>query len=439
MLLFSLIKQVRIQKRQACLSYGEIRVLQRKKFLQLVQFAVEHSSYYKKIIKKHGIDIAECKPEDFPILTKEDLINNFDEIVTDKQITKKKIEKFLLTSQNPTDFFLDKFIVIRTSGSTGAPGYYVYTVPDFVKGVAASTRVFGTKFFQKLAYIGAINGHFGGITIVNAARQIPLLYREVQTFDINQPFPSIIEKLNAMQPTNVTAYAFALRELAKAQREGKLRIHPRFIQSGGEPLGTEDKRYIQDVFQVEVANVYASSEHLLMGIGRDSFGGMYLMEDSLIFEICETYINVTNLYNYLLPLIRYRMSDRLQTVADTTHQFPFTKIKEIVGRNEFVPVFLNDDGREDLISPLILVDFYAEHLQRFQFHIINNRQFIFKACLDSGITEKQKERAVKQIEKNLKTLLAGKRMTKVAFEIKLVDQLWVDPKTGKFRLFIKTR
>src|SRR5258708_642793 len=237
-----------------------------------------------------------------------------------------------------------------------------------------------------------------------------------------------------MQPTIISGYAFALRELAKAQKEGKLSIKPQIIQSGGEPLSQENKTYIQDTFNVEVVNVYASSEHLLTGIGKRNFQGMYLMEDNLIFEIHPQYTNITNLYNYTLPLIRYQMSDWLLPITDTTKNMPFIKIKNIVGRNEHIPLFINDKGEEDFISPHIIGEFYVEHLTSFQFHILDKKSFVYKATLEKNITEIEKKQVIKDIEKNLKNILREKMMTKVKFTIEIVNQIWADPKTGKFKL-----
>ncbi len=437
MLLFSLLKQALINKKTLRFSKEQIKKLQRKKFLTLVQYAAEHSRYYQNIITQNNIDITNCRPEDFPLLTKEKLIDHFDEIVTNKQITKEKISKFLQTSKDSNDLFLNKYYVIHTSGSSGTIGYYVYSQKELAQGIAYSTRVNGIKLFQKIAFIAATKGHFAGITMLNAARKLPILYTDVQAFDINSPFATIIEKLNGMQPTILSGYAFALKKLADAQLHGKLHIKPILLQSGGEPLSTQDKIYIQKTFAAPVANIYASSEHLFMGIGRDSFNGMYLMEDNLYFEFQANGIRVTNLFNYTLPLIRYQMSDQLEPMNDISPKMPFTKVKEIVGRNEYVPIFINDKNEEDFISPILLVEFFVKNLTQFQFHLIDKNHFIFKACIDTGIKEQEREETVKIIKNKLHGILKEKLMNNVKFEIQIVKHLWADPKTGKFRLITK--
>lgn len=437
MLLIHLLPLLYQSKKNLSLSPEQIKNLQRKKFLSLVAYASEHSPYYKKIVKERNINIKNCTPEDFPVLTKSTLIENFDEIITIRDVTRAKLAAFLETSKDPDELYLNKYYIMHTSGSSGTIGYYAYNKKEFIRGIVPATRAYGIKFFQKVAYIAATKGHFAGITMVSLAKHLYPLYSNVQTFDINGPFSEIIMKLNNLQPTVVNGYAFALHKLAEAQKEGRLTIKPYILQSGGEPLSTQDKNYIQNVFKAPVVNIYATTEHLIMGLGRDTYQGMYLMEDNLIFEIYPEYTNVTNLYNYTLPLIRYQMSDHLETIADDIHRFPFIKIKEIVGRNEYVPIFTNDDGQDDFISPIVLVEFYVQHLMKFQIHIKSKREFICKVILEDGLTAIEKSKIIEEITFKLKEMLSEKKMMKVKFTVEIVEQLWVDPKTGKFKLIIK--
>jgi phenylacetate-coenzyme A ligase PaaK-like adenylate-forming protein len=433
---FNLFKAALRQKRALRLSRGQIKQLQQQKFLKLAQFAAEHSPYYRRVIREHGIDVRHCRPEDFPVLTKPLLIEYFDEIVTDRAITKAKIAGFLEHSTDPSDLLLGKYTVIHTSGSSGTVGYYVYSQSELVAGLAASTRANGLHWRQTVAYVGATHGHFAGVTMLNMAKKLPLLYKQVQLFDINAPFAETIEAINEQQPMVLGGYAFALRKLAEAQRQGSLRITPAIIQSGGEPLSTADKDYIQTVFGAPVVNVYASSEHLLMGLGRDSFGGMYLMEDSLVFELQPAGARITNLYNYTLPLIRYQMSDHLEPMADATQIMPFTKVKEVVGRQEAVPVFLNDRDEEDFISPILLVEFFVKGLAQFQIVLESKRAFVFRACLEPNLSQAQQGEVAEHITAALQAILAEKLMTRVTFKVELHDQLRPNPRTGKFALIV---
>jgi len=423
-------------RRNIFLTKNDIKKLQQKKFMQLVHYVEQYSPYYKEIIKKNHIDIANCKPEDFPVLTKAELLKHFDQIVTDRKITREKIEKFLEKSKNPEELFLNKYYVIHTSGSSGTISYYVYSPKELLAGASLATRADGINFFQTLAYIAATEGHFAGVTMASITKKLPLLYKKVEIMDINAPFSNILKKLNILQPDIVSGYAFALRKIADAQQDKKINISPRLFLSGGEPLSKEDKEYIQQTFHAPLINVYASSEHLYMGLGRDSFSGMYLMEDNLIFELHPTYTIITNLFNYTLPLIRYQMHDQLAVINDTIRAMPFLKVKETFGRNEKVPIFYNDLGQEDFINPIVLVEFFVKNVRQFQIQILNKHSFIFKVILEPHLSKQQREDTLLKIKQELFPILKEKLMTNVTFSIEEVAHLWADPQTGKFKLII---
>lgn len=437
MILLHLLKYVFHAKQEARLSKQQIKNLQIAKFRKLVQFVSQKSPYYRDIIKKYRIDINNCKPEDFPVLTKADVIEHFDRIVTDPRITKEKISRFLEESKNSNDLFLNKYYVIHTSGSSGTIGYYIYTQKEIMIGLSPLLLIGALQFFQRFGYIAAAKGHFAGITMANMAKRFPLFYRKVETFDINLPFDTIIDGLNKLNPTTVGGYAFALKRLAEAQAEGKLHIRPRLLQSGGEPLSEKDKRYIETIFKVPVTNVYAASEHMVLGVGTDVFGGMYLMENNCIFEIKQRATYVTNVYNYTLPLIRYQMTDRLEKIEDITHTLPFTKVAAIAGRNEHIPIFINDSGKEDFIHTSLIAEIYVRHVKQFQMHILSKKQFEFYICLEKSLQKREIEQTIQTIRQTLQHILDEKNMTQVTFSVKQVEHLWADPKTGKFRIIVK--
>ena len=434
--LFEMLKQVMRQKRHLRLSKAEVTQLQRQKFLQLVQYAAKNSPYYAKIIHDNHVDITNCTPEDFPVLTKAELIKHFDDIVTDRRITSAAINDFLSQSKDPNQLFLGRYIVIHTSGSSGTVGVYVYSVPEFLTGLAPNALISGVHLLQKVAFVAATRDHFAGATMASAGHRLWPLYQDVRLLDINAPFDQTINALNDQQPHMVSGYAFALRKLAEAQVAGKLHIKPISLQPGGEPLSAADKNYIQQAFGAPVANIYASSEHIIMGIGRDSFGGIYLMDDNLIFELGESEIRVTNLYNYTLPLIRYQMADQLQPLADPSPQMPFTKILDVIGRQESVPIFTNDHGAEDFISPHLLAEVWAKGLAQFQIHLTGPKSFVFRARFDDNLAAAQKQAVVQVIEAQLRAILKEKFMTTVGFQIEETAQLWADQKTGKFAFIV---
>ena len=87
-----------------------------------------------------------------------------------------------------------------------------------------------------------------------------------------------------------------------------------------------------------------------MGISKPEYGDMYLLEDDLIFELRSDHTCVTNLFNYTMPLIRYRMEDILIPVPGNDRILPFTKVQEVIGRREHTIFFSNKYGSDDFIK-----------------------------------------------------------------------------------------
>jgi|LakMenEpi03Aug12_release.lakeMendotaPanAssembly.Ray.scaffolds.fasta_scaffold103514_3 phenylacetate-CoA ligase len=227
MLLSHLIGKVLKAKKRLKLTNPQIKEHQLREFRELAKFAAQNSNFYKKIVTENNIDLEICVPEDFPILDKNTLMENWDDIVTDKQITKAKVEEFLSGSKDPGELFLNKYYVMHTSGSSGQVGYYIYSESEFAAGLSHSNRISGTIFLKKISYVGATKGHFAGATMVEATKKLFPIYSGTQMLDINDPFDQIIKALNEFQPNVLTGYSFALKKLAEAKNSGELNIHPR--------------------------------------------------------------------------------------------------------------------------------------------------------------------------------------------------------------------
>src|SRR5688572_16990873 len=111
------LEHIRNQRR----SRAEIEQRQLAKLRRLVQYAVARSPYYRDVVARHRIDVERCRLQDFPELTKAELIEHFDSIVTDPTITRAEIEAFLKRSHDPSEQFRGRYYVVYTSGTSGEP------------------------------------------------------------------------------------------------------------------------------------------------------------------------------------------------------------------------------------------------------------------------------------------------------------------------------
>jgi len=418
------------------MSREQLQARQLQKFRRLVAHVQAHSPYYAAIIQERGINVRTCVPTDFPVLTKQDTSRHFDDIVTDRRITRARIVDFVTHSSDGRDLFEGKYHVMNTSGSSGQFACHVFSHAAWISAASLGVRVAPLRLRQRVAYVGVTTGHSSGVNLAHSGNEgANKLFYQMRAYDVLQPIHDVIDDLNDFQPRVVTGYATMLKELADAQIQGRLRIRPWRVASGGEPLLPDARALIERAFHTQVMTIYASTEHLYMGLTLPGSDGMHLMEDDLIFELHEDHTCVTNLFNDTLPLIRYQMNDVLiPDEGPGKEAYPYTKVQSLVGRQENALVFINEKGRRDFIHPFIVLDLAVPGLNTWQVVMESLSSFRVLVCLEEGCNEQRSREAVERVQRHFQYILKEKQMQNVLFEIERVDFLPIDPKTGKFRI-----
>lgn len=421
-----------------------------KKFRKLVKYANANSPYYAKIIRENGISIASSVPEDFPVLTKSIAMENFDDIVTDRNIRKKEVLDFIKKSSDPRDLYLNKYRAVITSGSfgPGKEGYFVSSLKDSLRGiksilpskvsrkVSVLWKVF-LWFFKKrkrihYAFYGNVGGHNAGYDM---STKFPALFFNVKGFEINNSIAKTSKELTEFQPEVLAGFTTVLKDLGEEQFKGNLKIHPLFIIASGETVTKQDIEFLSERFPgSHVMSVYTCSEHGNMGRSNLDRETMTLYDDKLIFEFHENHTLVTNLCNYTMPLIRYQMNDVLTPVSEkNTHP---TIVKNLVSRSEITVNFINKFGNSENFTSFITRRFYVDGVRKFQMQVTSNKSFIFLACYETHLNETEKKAVLFELEKKLKNLLKIKNLENLSYHIQVVEDIPVDRKTRKFNTIV---
>jgi phenylacetate-coenzyme A ligase PaaK-like adenylate-forming protein len=424
--------------RNARRSPGEIKQLQIAKFRRLVRHAVTTSEYYRQVVADRRIDIAHCRPEEFPVMTKQILVENFDRIVTVPTITKSAVGAFLERSKDSFELFNGQYYVVMTSGTSGTRGYVAYSKRDWARGATQGLRINPPQLGKcRLAYFARTDGHHVGASFATSTQRWPLsMVYSASLFDLEEAIVAVTERLNRFRPTVLMGYPSAIAALAREQARGALDICPQWIQASGEPVTKTDREFIQSTFGVPLTNVYSCTEHMVMGFARPEFDGMYLLEDDLIFEINEDHVLVTNLFNHTTPLIRYRVNDMLTPRPDERRMFPFTKVAEIVGRGEVTATFTNRHGVDDIVSAIQVADLSADNVHAIQLRVADKTSCVVSVCLDRGLGERARTEALRAVEDGFAKLFAKKQMENVRLTIEEKADLPRDPGSGKVALVV---
>ena len=296
-----------------------------------MRVAVERSRWHRE--RLGPLDVDHLGDDELlhqlPVMTKADLMANFGEIVTDTRLSRQMCEDHLdKTSTNP--YLLGEYNVVASGGSSGQRGVFVYgwdawascytSIVRFqqrdwesdaeLRGVPRVTAVVGAA---KPTHVSAALGRT--FSTPDAPRHI---------FPVTQPLSSLVNGLNDLQPTVMMGYSSFLPRLVVEARAGRLRIAPRRVVAISEPLQPEVRTIVEQAWGAPVASGYGMSEGAFAGACGY---GLHLPDDLCLVEAVDAgsrpvgpgershHLLVTNLYNHVLPLIRYAVTDELTLVA----------------------------------------------------------------------------------------------------------------------------
>ncbi len=440
--LFDLWQLKRNEKKTA----EEISSLQTKKLKRLLHYAYEHSTYYRNSFERAGItaDMIDSTPlSAFPVMDKSVLMSQFEEIITVPNLTQEEIRSFDEKETIDKKLFQDKYHIVHSSGSTGTPKYFVYdesawnsmllgivrgalwnmTMPEIIRFLIHGPRI---------VYIAATDGRYGGSMAVGdgvngvGAKQIYL--------DINTPLDEWINTIKEFKPNMIIGYPSAVKILAELVEKGDLDLKVLRIVTCGEPLGASLRKYLESVFGSDVINFYGASESLSLGVESNPKEGMLLFDDMNIIEIQNGEMYLTCLYNFVQPLIRYRLSDQLTLKVPTAEsRYPFTRAVGLLGRNEDILWFQDGNGKQEFLHPLAVEGFCIEGLRDYQFRQISPDTFEMLAEVSDSTLQKTVE---SEVLRQMRDILRGKDLNYVQFYVKFVPEILPDPGTGKKRLIL---
>lgn len=304
-----------------------VRAEQLRALQELFWVAVERSPWHR--VRLAGIDaerLSRGEVASLPTMTKDDLMENFDGIVSDRRVTRTLCEAQL---ERASPYLFDELSVVASGGSSGRRGVFVFGWDAWATCYASIVRFQERDWNSDPALAGVPR-----VTAVVAASSPTHLSASIgrtfstadkprQLFPVTRPLPELVAGLNELQPTILMSYSSFLPRLAAEARAGRLRIAPRRVIAISEPLLPETRAAAAEAWGVPVANGYGMSEGLFAG---SCAHGVHLPDDLFLVEpvdaegrpvaagVPAARLYVTNLYNHVLPLIRYEVTDELTLI-----------------------------------------------------------------------------------------------------------------------------
>ena len=349
---------------------------QAKRLSELVDFARRNSPFYAE--KYRGLPDAISDVRQLPVVTKVELMEHFDEVVTDPAVRKADVSRFIADLGNLGKPYLGKYMVWTTSGTTGTPGIFLEDKNWDAVITAVNVLRMGGEWYTRdvirsmmkqggrSASIFAGNGHFLGVTMLERQRSSNRSRaKRIRLIPVTLPLQEIVEQLNEVQPAMFAGYASALGLLAQEQLEGRLNIHPAIVISSAEPLSPENRSLIQEAFGVPPRNNYGCSEGGVMGY-ECNHGHMHLNADWILLEPVDSMHNpvppgrlsdrtlITNLSNRVMPILRYELGDRVTASPESCPCGITLPVIHVEGRTDEILRFRTPDQKSVPVLPLAL-------------------------------------------------------------------------------------
>jgi putative adenylate-forming enzyme len=316
----------------------QLRERQAAALADLRRFALARSPFYRQFHK--GLEHAPLA--ELPVLSKRVLMENFDDLVTDRAVRRKDAEAFLASGPGAR-LFRGRYVVLSTSGSTGFRGIFLFDRGEWLTALAGITRPMlwagaapNPLKPSRTAMIASTSGsHYSSrVGLSLASRFMPAL-----RLDAGEPIDRIVARLNEFQPDVMVAYPSILRPLTAEQADGRLRIQPRKIATSAEALPEDVRRRVRDVWGLRVYDTYGCTEYSPIA-AECELGRKHLFEDGAVIEIERDRVLLTVLSRRTQPLIRYEISDMVRAVeGECACGRPLRMIETIEGRFEEVLVF----------------------------------------------------------------------------------------------------
>ncbi|TAK24101.1 MAG: phenylacetate--CoA ligase family protein [Chloroflexota bacterium] len=343
----------------------QLRRHQERSLATLRGHACAQSRFYRELHRGR-----ETAPLDaLPTVTKAELMERFDDAVTDPRVRRADLEAHLRTLRGD-ELYLGRYRLNATSGSTGEPGLFLFdpyewsmVLVSFARGPAWAGCATGLTHRAPTAIV-ASTGPSHMSARAGASFRSPMV--PTLRLDATRPMAELVAELNAFAPRMLVGYASMIRQLADEQVSGRLGISPGAVFTSSEALTEDARRRIESAWGKTLFDQYAATETAGIAAECRAHRGKHLFEDMVLAEVVDernhavppgtfgAKVLVTVLWSRTVPLIRYELNDSVR-LADEPCLCgrPFRLVDAVQGRTEDLLRFVGADGQAIAVQPLL--------------------------------------------------------------------------------------
>ncbi|VVB91065.1 AMP-binding enzyme [uncultured archaeon] len=271
---------------------NELIEIQNKKLKHIINYAYNFVPYYRSLFDNVNLDPYKIKTiedlQKIPMTTKKDIQANYDKII----------------SANTN---IDECKITNTTGSTGIP----LRICSDKKSLIYSSALYYFAFFES------------GLKLMDKSLELTGILEEekgllrkciVSTYDRPE---EVIKKVKKYNPDVMYSFPSIFKMMSYYLNSDE--VNTRLLFTHGETLTESCRKFIGDTFGAEVFNTYGSTEFNRLAFECSEHSGQHMITDGAIIELVkngeivgegeEGEVVVTGLYNYSMPLIRYKLGD----------------------------------------------------------------------------------------------------------------------------------
>ncbi len=294
------------------LPIDQLEALQLKKLQQIITYAYQNTEYYRKVMDDRGLspeDIQQLSDiEKLPLLTKTDIQNNVDQLISKQFIKSELLED-------------------ASGGSTGEPTVYFKDLDRHNLRRADQLRHDRWSGWDIGKRSALIWGAARDLKAVKSLREFIISRFIARTWELDafemtsERMDEFAVELERIKPVMILGYANALHKFA----QHLLKYHPDHkiklsgIISSAETLSQDKRTVIEQAFGCKVLNRYGSREVGLIASECKQQSGLHINADNIYLEVTQGEkgvgkgqqgdVVVTDFYNKGMPLIRYKLED----------------------------------------------------------------------------------------------------------------------------------
>jgi len=246
-------------------------------------WAADRSPFWRERLA--GRDLASFTESDLPslpVLTRAEMMAEFDRVVTVPGLTLARVQQHLDQSDADRGYLDDEYQAIVTSGYIGTQAVHVYGWDAFVTFVMQGSRWTGRRGEDPEAVLAQ--------AFATSTRHESGIFHAFSTFESGgpashcsggtQPLDEIVDGLNNARPAvqALQAWPSLMRELALESIAGRLTIKPTWVSVAGEVCTPPVREAVRSAWGIETSEFWGCSEGTYAfpcGVGE----GMHVADD----------------------------------------------------------------------------------------------------------------------------------------------------------------